>query len=97
MPIPYMKHDMKKIAKMVDRDMAGLTEEDCEHAVQESYARSDAELKAWLAQYDDEGRLKPGIFGTRGYIPNRAYEFLSLSEEEKAAFVISQKKRLGLL
>lgn len=97
MPIPYRKHDMKKIAEMVDRDMAGLTEEDCERIIQESYARSEAERKAWLSYYDDSGHLKAGAREDPGFVPNRTYPFLAMSQDERAAFIVAEKKRMGLL
>ena len=57
----------------------------------------DDKVRAWLAQYDSEGHLKPGVFESAKYIPNMTYEFLSMTDEEQAAFVIEQKKKYGVL
>lgn len=93
MSIPFEPVDMRGVVVQLSEEDEGAM---CARwkASQDAY---DEHWKKWLAQYDDAGHLKPGIFGTRNYIPNRHHSFLSKTEEERAAFIVSEKKRLGVL
>ena len=96
MPIPRDSIDMdavmerlKRRPRMSDAEMAA----DCERAQREY----DEEQKKWLAQYDSEGHLKPGILGTSAFIPNLNMNFLHKTPEQQAAYIVAEKKRLGVL
>lgn len=96
-PIPFDADLEQRIMNAPRIDFSPVDEAACGKEWAEDHAKCDEELKRWLFQYDDSGRLKPGIFGTRRHIPNRAIGFLSMSDDKKAAFIVSEKKRMGLL
>ena len=96
MPAPRHSFNMDAVMKrlreqprMSDAEMIA----DCERAQREY----DEEQKKWLAQYDSEGRLKPGILGTSAYIHNLNLNFIDMTPEEQAAYIVAEKKRLGVL
>lgn len=97
MPIPYKPLDMKKIVVQIDEDCRNIDESIGVRRRAEAQDEYDEERKRWLDQYDDTGHLKPGLFGTAEYVPNRSISFLSMSPDERAAFVVAEKKRKGLL
>lgn len=65
-----------------------------EEAGQERY---DTWLKTWLAQYDSNGELIPGIYGTEKYVRNMDLGYLALDYEARKQYIISEKKRLSVL
>lgn len=97
MAIPYRKHDMAAICASAKKRLDAMSDEEFDAQCVRDQAIFDEEWRRWLSQYDDNGDLKPGIFGTCGYIPNRSISFLSMSTDEQRAYVISEKKRMGLL
>lgn len=93
MPVPYKPYDMKKaVAKM-----NAILPEESEKLVNEAFRSGREEWLQWLAQYDETGHLKPEFQHDINRIQIRAYGFLSMTHEEQAAYIVSEKKRLGVL
>lgn len=96
MPIPYKPLNMKRIAQRV-KAKGPMSEAEFDEKLRRWQSEHDEEYRKFLGQYDENGRLKPGIFGTREHIRDMSYEFLSMTPEQRAAHIVSEKKRLGVL
>ena len=97
MAIPYRKHDISSICTSTRKRFDAMRDDEFAAQCARDQAVFDAEWRRWLSQYDDNGNLKPGLFGTSEYIPNRSISFLCMSSDEQCAYVISEKKRMGML
>ena len=74
-----------------------MSKEELARHFTEGQKRHDADVIAWLKQYDDQGRLIPSAISGIAFIPNMSLYFLDLSPEEKIAYIIEKKKEYGLL
>lgn len=74
-----------------------VSDEELECELEEDLRRGREEMIAWLNQYDDDGHMKPGVLWGPGYIPNMSLDFIGMSPDEKAAYVISKKREYGLM
>ena len=93
MPIPYKRYDMKKIIAAVER----VRPEEADAMVANARRRGRENLLGWLARYDEHGHLKHEFEGDLEYLYMETYEFLSMTADEQAAYIVSEKKRLGVL
>lgn len=96
MSVPIIHVDMAKVARQVEVDCR------CDPSVgilrrMESEARFEERWKQWLSQYDDRGYIKPGVRQSPDYIPNMSVGFLDMSVDERAAYIVEEKRRMGLL
>lgn len=97
MPIPYKPRDMVAIGRYVRECLETTSDEEFEERRKRDQAIFDGEWRHWLAQYDDDGNLRPGVRGTPDFIPNRSIAFLGMSAEERKVYILSEKKRMGML
>lgn len=56
----------------------------------------EVEYKKWLSYYDVDGHLKPGARKDPGYMAGIPYTSVNMTNDETAAFIAAEKKRLGV-
>lgn len=95
MPVPVRRIDMKAVSERMHAKPE-KTDAEIEAELEQYRMAGEKRWKKWLSQFDSEGHLKPGIENTAGYVPNMSPYFLRMSEEEQAAYVLSEKKRFGV-
>lgn len=78
-------------------DPSKFDEEAFERKSEEAQAVYDAEYKKWLSYYDGEGCLKPGARKDSGYMADMPYTLVNMTDDETAAFIAAEKKRLGVV
>lgn len=96
MPIPVDHEMLERIRSMPKIDPTKFDEEAFERKSEIAQAKYDAEYKKWLSYYDGDGRLKPGARSDPGYDASAHYAPFDLTDDERAAFIASEKKRLGV-
>lgn len=95
MPVPIIRVNMGQVVQRIISDKQTLDSDKLDRAIDGGQAGYDAWKIAWLSQYDEHGILKPGIFSTRAYIPNREHGFMSMDSDAQAEYVVNEKRRLG--
>lgn len=96
MPVPIIHVDMKKVAQQVEADCQCDPSVGIKRRV-ESEARFEERWKRWLSQYDDRGHIKPGARLSPDYVPNMSVGFLAMSVDERAEYIVAEKRLMGLL
>lgn len=96
MPIPVDHEMLAHIRSMPKIDPAKFDEEALARKFEEDRVVCEAEYKKWLSYYDDDGHLKPGARKDPGYVAGVHYTSVSLDDDETAAFIAAEKKRLGV-
>lgn len=92
-----MSLDLSGFDEFEKKYLASVSDEEFDVQCARRQAEFDDEWCRWLSQYDDNGEPKPGLRGTCDYIHNRSISFLRMSDDEKRAYILSEKKRMGLL
>ena len=87
----------ERIRNMPKIDFTVRDEESFDRAEAMAQAEYDAEYRKWLSYYDDEGRLKRSARGDPGYNASMRHVPIRLTDEEAAAFIVAEKKRLGVV
>ena len=79
------------------RKMKNTQQEEFERCGDEALRRGEESLLKMLSQYDDTGHILSEYANDPDKVHFTGHGFWSMTEEERAAYIVSEKKRMGLL
>ena len=88
---------LERIRNLPPLDVAELNKLAAVHDFDEDRRICEAEYKKWLSYYDVDGYLMTDANKDPGYNASMRYVPIRLTDEEAAAFIVAEKKRLGVV
>ena len=73
------------------------TKEEMDARDREDAAGHETDLLEWLSLYDSNGHRRPETESESRSMFEMQLSFIAMSSEEQAAYIVAEKKRLGVL
>lgn len=88
---------LKTLPPEVLQELEELSDEELDQELAEQQKYFDDKERSWLSNYDSNGKLRPGVILSRRDYSTGHFMLRGVEPEDEAAYIVSEKRRLGVL